>query len=52
MIAGTLELQIVAGLAKLSDDMNSAKKMIGGAVGDINGILKTIGVGISFGAIF
>lgn len=49
MIAGVLEIQMLAQLGRISDDMGKAKKIVSDAVGDIQGILGTIGVGLSLG---
>lgn len=46
-LAGTLEIQMYAELARLSSDMAKSKKIIGDAVGDIEKLLATIGVGFS-----
>lgn len=56
MIAGSLELQMSANLARLSDDMNKAKGMVGGAMKYINStvdstktMLASLGVGLGVG---
>lgn len=46
-IAGTLEIQMLANMARLTDDMAKAKGIVGDAVGAIEKILGTIGVGFS-----
>ena len=47
MIAGTLEIQLMANMARLASDMDKAKRTVSGAVDKINNILGAIGVGIS-----
>ncbi len=49
MIAGTLEVQLFANLARLAKDMDQAKRTVTSAVGSINKILGTIGVSLSVG---
>lgn len=56
-VAGVLEVQMLANLARLSKDMNQAKGMvtsatkhIEGAISGANRILGTLGVGLSIGA--
>lgn len=51
MVAGQLELLMLANLARLQKDMTQGKAMVTSAVGSINKVLGTIGVGISFGAV-
>lgn len=58
MIAGTLEVQMLANLARLSDDMRKAQGVVGGAMGRIEGAVSSakralgaLGIGIGFGAI-
>lgn len=51
MIAGTLEIQLLANLARLQQDMDKAKSSVAGAVNDINRVLGKIGVGLSFAGI-
>lgn len=48
MIAGTLEIQLMANMARLASDMDKAKRTVTGTVESMNKILGTIGVGISF----
>lgn len=36
MIAGTLEIQIMAGIARLQSDMNDAQRVVGGAMDNIS----------------
>lgn len=36
MIAGTLELQLMANMARLQSDMEAAKRLVGGAMGEID----------------
>ena len=47
MIAGTLEVQMLANLARLSDDMSKAKSMVSDAVGTIEKTLGALGIGFS-----
>ena len=47
MIAGTLELQMLANLARLQVDMTKAKGIVGDAVGAIEKVLGAIGIGFS-----
>lgn len=56
MIAGTLEIQMMANLARLSNDMNDAKRYVSGAMDSINkavsqakGALEALGVGLGVG---
>ena len=58
MIAGTLELQMMANMAKLSEDMNAAKNMVGGAMDNImskvnqaQNMLMSLGVVASIGGL-
>jgi hypothetical protein len=58
MIAGTLEVQMLANLARLADDMKKAERLVGGSVkniekyvGGLKGALGAIGVGLGFGAV-
>lgn len=51
MIAGTLEIQLLANMARLQKDMQEAKASVTGVVNDINQVLGRIGVGISFAGI-
>lgn len=46
-LAGSLEIQIFAGIARLQKDMGDAKRVVGDTVGTINKVLGTIGVGLS-----
>ncbi len=48
MIAGTLEVQMLANLARLAEDMGKAKNIVGEAVHGIEKILGALGIG--FGA--
>ncbi|MCX7140529.1 MAG: hypothetical protein NT123_05380 [Proteobacteria bacterium] len=48
MIAGTLEIQMLANMARLAEDMGKAKNIVGDAVGKIEKVLGALGVG--FGA--
>ena len=36
-LAGTLEIQMIAGMARLQSDMNQAKTIVGGAMKNIEG---------------
>ena len=47
MIAGTLELQMFANMARLANDMATAKNTVGNAVREIEHLLGAIGVGFS-----
>lgn len=47
MIAGQLEIQLLANMARLQSDMDKAKRTVGGTVDAMNKMLGTIGVGIS-----
>ena len=47
MKVGTLEIELLANVARLQSDMDKAKRSVGGAVDTMNKILGTIGVGIS-----
>src|ERR1039457_2593906 len=47
MIAGTLEIQMLANMAQLTADMGKAKGIVGDAVRDIEQLLGAIGVGFS-----
>lgn len=56
MIAGTLEIQMMADLARLADDMAKAKSLVGGAMSDIEKsvgsakkLLASLGIGLSVG---
>ena len=58
MIAGTLELQMMANIAKLSDDMHAAKNVVGSAMDDImskvnqaQNLLMSLGVMASIGGL-
>jgi predicted transcriptional regulator len=51
MIAGQLEIQLLANMARLQADMDRAKRTVGGAVDTMNKALGTIGVGISVAGI-
>ncbi|MBS0424615.1 MAG: hypothetical protein JSR71_09390 [Proteobacteria bacterium] len=48
MIAGQLEIQLMANMARLVSDMDKAKNYVDNAVGAMNQILGMIGVGLSF----
>jgi hypothetical protein len=57
-IAGVLEVQMMANMARLSKDMNEAKGMVGGAMSSISksvdtakSALASLGVGIGVGAL-
>jgi lambda family phage tail tape measure protein len=47
MIAGTLEVQMLANLARLAEDMHKAKGIVGDAVGAIEKTLGALGLGFS-----
>jgi len=47
MKVGTLEIELLANVARLQSDMDKAKRSVGGAVDTMNKILGTIGIGIS-----
>lgn len=51
MIAGQLEIQLLANMARLQADMREAKNTVSRTVSDLNRVLGTIGVGISFAGI-
>jgi hypothetical protein len=58
VLAGTLQIEMMANMARLANDMRQAKDMVGGAMDHINrsvgiakGALATLGVGLSFGAL-
>lgn len=58
MRVGTLEIQIMAGLARLQKDMNDAQRMVGGAMGNVERsvnsakrAMQTLGVGLPLVAI-
>lgn len=42
MIAGTLEIQLLANMAKLSQDMTTAKNVVGGAMKDVEGAIGMV----------
>lgn len=50
-IAGTLEIQMLANLARLQKDMQDAKATVSKTVSDVNRMLGSIGVGISFAGV-
>ena len=50
-IAGTLEIQMLANMARLTEDMSKAKGIVGDAVGAIEKVLGAIGVGFSADAL-
>lgn len=47
MIVGQLEIQLLANMARLQNDMDKAKRSVGNAVNTINKVLGAIGAGIS-----
>src|ERR1700690_3942194 len=47
MIAGTLEIQMLANMAQLTADMGKAKGIVGDTVRSIESMLGAIGVGFS-----
>jgi len=47
MIAGQLEIQLLANMARLQTDMDKAKRTVSGAVDTMNRALGTIGIGVS-----
>jgi len=56
MIAGTLEIQLMANMARITQDMAEAKRQVGGAMKDIEkavasakAVLQSLGVGLSVG---
>ncbi|MXS81580.1 hypothetical protein [Nitrosomonas oligotropha] len=51
MIAGQLEIQLMANMARLVSDMDRAKRTVGNAVDTMNKVLGTIGVGLSLAGI-
>jgi len=51
MIAGQLEIQLMANMARLVSDMDNAKRTVGSTVDTMNKVLGTIGVGVSFAGI-
>src|ERR1700690_1475990 len=51
MIAGTLEIQMLANMAQLTADMGKAKGIVGDAVKSIEQLLGAIGVGFSADAL-
>lgn len=51
MIAGQLEIQLMANMARLVSDMDRAKRTVGDTVDTMNRVLGTIGVGLSFAGI-
>lgn len=51
MIAGTLEIQLLANMARLQKDMDQAKRTVSGTVDSMNRVLGTIGVGVSIAGI-
>lgn len=48
MIAGQLEIQLMANMARLVSDMDNAKRTVGSTVDTMNKVLGKIGVGVSF----
>lgn len=53
MVAGRLEIEMAANLARLQKDMQEAKGMIGGTMRDVERIMKTAAtsIGAAFGAV-
>lgn len=58
MIAGSLEIQLLANMARLQKDMDQAKGMVGGAMKNIESTvasakraLGALGIGVGFGAL-
>lgn len=51
MIAGTLEIQLLANMARLQTDMDKAKRTVSSAVDAMNRALGVIGVGVSLAGI-
>lgn len=58
MIAGALEIQMFADIARITNDMNQVKNQVGGAMGHVERavdsakrVLGTLGVGLSVGVI-
>lgn len=56
MIAGTLEIQMLANMARLASDMDAAKRSVGSAmanieksVGNAKSVLASLGIGLSVG---
>lgn len=47
MIAGQLEIQLLANMARLQTDLDKAKRTVSGAVDTMNRALGTIGIGVS-----
>ncbi len=46
-IAGTLEVQMLANMARLTKDMSDAKSVVSGAVSSMNNVLGTLGLSAS-----
>lgn len=58
MIAGTLEIQMLANMARLQQDMDAAKRTVGAAMTEVEravnrakSVLATLGFGVSMGSI-
>ena len=51
MKVGTLEIELLANVARLQTDMDKAKSMMSNAVSKFNQILGAIGVGVTFAGI-
>ena len=49
-VLGSIEIQMLADLARLKSDMDQAKRVVGDATDRINSVLGTIGVGLSVAA--
>jgi len=50
-VAGSLEIQIFAGMARLQKDMDQAKRVVSSAADAMSKVLGTIGVGVSLAGI-
>lgn len=48
---GVLTIEMAANIARLQRDMNQAKDIVGKTVGQVKGVLGTLGVGIGIGAV-
>lgn len=48
MLAGSLEIQLIANMARLQADMATARSTVQNTVSQINRVLGTLGVGLSF----
>ena len=51
MKAGTLEIELLANMARLQQDMDKAKGSVSNAVDTMNKLLGAIGVGVSLSGI-